>query len=66
MGPNSGGSRISQTGAPTPEFKTKTYYLQDICRKLHENERNLTGGASLASTPPPDHVDPVKNPLKNS
>ena len=35
----SGGSRISQTGAPT-------YYFAKFHRKLHENEENWTGGAS--------------------
>ena len=38
----SGGSRISQTGAPTPQKYMKTFIGQDFCRKLLENERNWT------------------------
>ena len=35
---------------PTPELGTKSITWQDLCRKLHENERNWTekGRASLA------------------
>ena len=40
ISPNSGGSRISQTGGHQPlDFGQKTITWQDICRKLHENER---------------------------
>ena len=39
----SGGSRISQRGAPT-------YYLAKICQKLHENEENWT------DVDPPQHA----------
>ena len=34
-------------GEPTHEIVAKTYYSQYFCHKLHENERNWTGGASL-------------------
>ena len=36
----SGGSFISKTAAPTPEFWAKVYYLAKFRRKLDENERN--------------------------
>ena len=43
-----GGSRLSQTRGPTPEFWVKTYYLARYYKKLHESESNCTewgGGA---------------------
>ena len=36
---NSGGSRISERVAPTPEVEVPTYYLSKISQKLHENKR---------------------------
>ena len=35
----SGGSRISQTGAPTPQEKCLPIILQNFCRKLHGNKK---------------------------
>ena len=49
----SGESRISQTGAPTPQFGAKPIIWHDLCRKLHENERNGPERASLAIPPDP-------------
>ena len=37
-----GWSRISKGDAPTPKRGAPTYYLVKVCRKLDENERNLT------------------------
>ena len=46
---------------PTPELGTKSITWQDLCRKLHENERNWTerGRASLA---PPGSVNACVDP----
>ena len=46
---------------PTPELGTKSITWQDLCRKLHENERNWTerGRASLA---PPGSVNARVDP----
>ena len=33
----------------TPQVGMPTYYFSFFCRKLHENERNLAGGAFLAT-----------------
>ena len=48
----SGGSRISQAGWPTPESMKETPIIwQEFCRKLRENERNLTkGGEGVPSS----------------
>ena len=51
----SGGSRIFPGGAPTPKGGVLTYFLG---RKLHQNERIWTRGASLAPPlDPPLEVD---------
>ena len=36
---NSGGSRISERVAPTPEVRLPTCYFTKISQKLHENKR---------------------------
>ena len=41
---NSGRTKISQTEAPTTDFRPKPVIWQSFCRKLHENERNWTRG----------------------
>ena len=46
----SGGSRISQTGVPTPEFGAKAYYLEKFGQKLHENEEIGSRGG-IPTTP---------------
>ena len=38
---NSDGSRISQ-GAATPDRVRQPIILQNVCQKIHENERNWT------------------------
>ena len=48
----SDGSRISRTAeAPTPKVEASTYYLAKFSLKLHENERNCTGGGGVPGTP---------------
>ena len=46
-------SGFSKRGAQASDFGAKTYYLARLCRKLHENERNLTKRGSVSLTPPP-------------
>ena len=50
----SGGSRISQTGAPILEGGAPTYYLANFSRKLHENEDILgqSAGGGWGGTRP--------------
>ena len=54
----SGGSRISQTGAPTPQgVEALTYYLASFHQKLHENETiwaERDGRRAGVEAPPPD------------
>ena len=38
--------------SPTSEVRVKNYYLANFLRKLHENERNWTGGGGEYSLPP--------------
>ena len=52
MSVSSGGSRIFQTGAPTLQVGTPTYYLAKCFPKLHENERNwILRGARVPGAP---------------
>ena len=55
----SGGSRISKTGEPTLRGPL-TYYLANVSRKLHENERNWTVEEGAMDALP--HLDPQKDP----
>ena len=42
-------STVTDPDLPDPEFGLESYYLATFCRKLHENERYWTEGASLAT-----------------
>ena len=48
-GVSSGGSRIFQMGAPTPEGCQCIFWF--FCRKLHENGRNWSPGACVPGAP---------------
>ena len=51
----SGGSRIFQIGAPTPEFGEKPLIWKDFCWNLHENQKKLDWGGGCIPNP---HFDP--------
>ena len=42
---------ISRRGAPNLSLSQKHCLREDFCRKLHENERNLTGGTCVPGVP---------------
>ena len=49
---NRGTTKISQTEAPTNDFRPKLVIWQGFCRKLHENERNWARGGHVCLAHP--------------
>ena len=50
-------------GVSNPEVEGQPNILQDLCRKLHENERNWIERG--ARTPSPPHPDPTMKLLSH-
>ena len=62
------GSRIFLRGRPISKVGVLTYYLQNFCRKLHENETNWTlkGRASQAPLGSANALDRIFNLVTRS